>query len=234
MPTRIAPARAATAPELSRHAIVEKALEIADAEALEAVTVRRLASEFEVTPMALYWHLKNKDELFGAMGDSFFDDLCLDALADPAVPWNERLQAILDQLIAALRRHPASAQLAVGRIMQCEPGLRLTEIALQLLRDAGFSIQQSADIARTALQTAITLTVGLPGAELAVGEDERAAVIAKKRAAVAALPAVEYPCLRDSVDALTECEDVEGYFRSGTQLFLAGVEALQTRLPKRG
>jgi len=47
-------------------------------------------------------------------------------------------------------------------------------------------------------------------------------------------PEVEYPCLRDSVDALTECEDVEGYFRSGTQLFLAGVEALQTRLPKRG
>jgi hypothetical protein len=69
---------------------------------------------------------------------------------------------------------------------------------------------------------------------LAVGEDERAAVIAKKRAAVAALPEAEYPCLRDSVDALTECEDVEGYFRSGTQLFLAGVEALQTRLPKRG
>jgi AcrR family transcriptional regulator len=231
MPTRTSSLQAVAAPELSRQAIVEKALEIADAEALDAVTIRRLAAEFDVTPMALYWHVKNKDELLAAMGDSFYADISLEALADPSTPWNVRLRAILDQLIESLRRHPASATLAVPRIMQSQDGLRLTEITLQLLRDAGFSIRDSSDIARNALQTAITLTVGLPGAELAVAEDERAQVIAQKRAAVDALPAAEFPRVRECIGALTECEDVEGYFAAGTELFLVGVEALQARLP---
>jgi TetR/AcrR family tetracycline transcriptional repressor len=233
MPTRVAPTKPATALELSRHAIVDKALEIADAEALEAVTVRRLAAEFGVTPMALYWHVKNKDELLAAMGDAFYAEVSVGVAGDPAEPpqpWSERLQAIIDQLITAFRRHPASAALAVPRILQCEAGLRLTEITLQLLRDAGFSVQQSADIARTALQTAITLVVGLPGAELALPEQDRARVIEHKRAAVEALSETEFPRLRESVGALTECEDDDAYFRAGTDLFLAGVEALQARL----
>ena len=33
------------------------------------MTIRRIAQEFGVTPMALYWHVKNKDELLAAMGD---------------------------------------------------------------------------------------------------------------------------------------------------------------------
>jgi len=31
------------------------------------VTIRRVAQEFGVTPMALYWHVSNKDELLAAM-----------------------------------------------------------------------------------------------------------------------------------------------------------------------
>jgi AcrR family transcriptional regulator len=36
--------------------VVEGALALADAEGLEAVTIRRLARGLGVTPMALYWH----------------------------------------------------------------------------------------------------------------------------------------------------------------------------------
>jgi len=50
--TKTAPGRAKT--ELSHEAIVERALAIADAEGLEAVTIRRVALEVGVTPMALY------------------------------------------------------------------------------------------------------------------------------------------------------------------------------------
>ena len=51
---------------LTRAAVAERALRLADAEGLEAVTIRRLAQELGVTPMALYWHFKNKDELLAA------------------------------------------------------------------------------------------------------------------------------------------------------------------------
>ena len=61
--------------ELSRELIVDRAVEMADAEGLEAVSIRRLGQEFGVTPMALYWHVQNKDELLAAMGDRIFAGL---------------------------------------------------------------------------------------------------------------------------------------------------------------
>ena len=42
---------------------------MADLDGLAAVSIRRIAQDFGVTPMALYWHVKNKDELLAAMGD---------------------------------------------------------------------------------------------------------------------------------------------------------------------
>src|SRR5437764_948761 len=48
---------------LSREAVAEGALALADAEGLEAVTIRRLAQDLGVTPRALYWHLKNQEGL---------------------------------------------------------------------------------------------------------------------------------------------------------------------------
>src|SRR5215469_5319588 len=48
---------------LSRAAVVERALALSDADGLEAVTIRRLATELGVSPMALYWHFRTKDEL---------------------------------------------------------------------------------------------------------------------------------------------------------------------------
>ena len=43
---------------LTPQVIVERAIAMADAEGLEAVTIRKLASELGVTPMALYWHFR--------------------------------------------------------------------------------------------------------------------------------------------------------------------------------
>lgn len=50
---------------LSREIVVKRAIAIADAEGLQAVTIRRVAKELGVTPMALYWHFKDKNELLG-------------------------------------------------------------------------------------------------------------------------------------------------------------------------
>ena len=64
---------------LSRDAIVDRALETADQEGIEAVSIRRIAQDFWVTPMALYWHVKNKDELLAAMGDRMLATMTLPA-----------------------------------------------------------------------------------------------------------------------------------------------------------
>src|ERR1700704_1331822 len=74
VPPRTATATA-TKSDLSRSAIVERALSVMDAEGPDAVTIRRIAQEFGVTPMALYWHVANKDELLAAMGDALLADV---------------------------------------------------------------------------------------------------------------------------------------------------------------
>src|SRR3954453_7085083 len=209
--------------ELSRDAIVERALAIADAETLDAVTIRRLGQEFGVTPMALYWHVKNKDELLDAMGDALFADLAYDA--DPGASWDEQLAAVVRALIAALRRHPGSRELAYRRIMGCREGLAVTEYTLRLLRPAGSARRQTADIATHALQTAIMLVSAEPGTEPGYSAEETAARLAAKRAAVEQLPADDFPYLREMADDMFSCDDPEAFYEFNVRLFVAGARA---------
>ena len=62
---------------LSREMIVRGALALADAEGLEAVTIRRLAQEHGVTPMALYRHFREKEDLIDAVVDRLLRDVRL-------------------------------------------------------------------------------------------------------------------------------------------------------------
>ena len=50
-------------PRLTRAAVVDRALALVDKSGLDALTIRKLATELGVTPMALYWHFRGKDEL---------------------------------------------------------------------------------------------------------------------------------------------------------------------------
>ena len=215
---------------LSRDAILDRALATADQEGLDAVSIRRIAQDFGVTPMALYWHVKNKDELLAAMGDR----MLASSLALPADDGRrdlDQLRDLMTLLVGALSAHPGSTGLAHVRVLKCESGQLLAERALDILRRSGFSIQQSANLARACLQTLIMLVSGRPGAETGTPQDERAAVLAGKQAALAGLPQDRYPHLVECAVALTDCGDEISYYQGGIDLFIGGVQALQQRLP---
>src|SRR4051794_9568578 len=73
------------AERLTKAAVADRALQIGDAEGVEAITVRRLATDLGVTPMALYWHFKNKDELLLGLVDHVMGRVRADRTADD--PW---------------------------------------------------------------------------------------------------------------------------------------------------
>src|SRR6266851_2792013 len=50
-------------PRLSKRTVTESALKLADADGLDALTIRKLAQHLGVTPMALYWHFRSKEDL---------------------------------------------------------------------------------------------------------------------------------------------------------------------------
>ncbi|MET3803892.1 AcrR family transcriptional regulator [Nakamurella sp. UYEF19] len=215
--------RAGTTGELTREAVIEVALSLADVEGLANVTIRRLAQHFRVTPMALYWHVKNKDELLDAMGDQVFAGLQVPGTDDE--PWDATYRTLLDVLLQCLRAHPGAVELAGLRVLHNEKGLDLTERALSLLRGAGLSVQASADVARTSLQTMMMLVSVQPGVERGAPQSEWDALMAEKSATLAALPTERYPNLVECAVALIDCEDENVYYDSGVDLFLDGVRA---------
>jgi AcrR family transcriptional regulator len=213
--------------ELNRAAIVERALTVMDDEGMDAITIRRIAQEFGVTPMALYWHVANKDELLAAMGDALLTDV-----APPPVtgPWHVQLRRVVDVLIRELSKHPAAAGLVFPRILVTEQGLRLTEFTLALLEDAGFPRKQAADVARMGLQTAMMLVTQLPGAENQAAAEERDRLQAEKRAHVEGLSNDLYPRIRAAAVDLTDCDDEAAYYSFGVDLYIDGAQAQLRRI----
>src|SRR5690349_7389246 len=111
---------------LSRERIVDCAIALADAEGLEAVTIRRLAQDQGVTPMALYWHFKDKDLLLDGIVERLMTEV-KGPLSEPgAGRWDERFRDLLVALLEVLRAHPAIVGLVQNRIMLSAAGLDLT------------------------------------------------------------------------------------------------------------
>ena len=98
--------RAAQRERLSREVVAARGLALADAEGLDALTVRRLAQDLGVTPMALYWHFADKDALLAGVADQLLQEVVPPAPVDG--PWSDRLQAELGALLVALTG-PSSA-----------------------------------------------------------------------------------------------------------------------------
>src|SRR6266702_6753585 len=103
----------ATAPaiRLTKGAVVDRALQLADTVGLDALTIRKLATELGVTPMALYWHYRSKDELLEGLAERIWSEIAIDI--DPDARWLDQLRGLLESLLQVLRAHPAAPRLVL-------------------------------------------------------------------------------------------------------------------------
>lgn len=212
---------------LTPRTVVEGALALADAEGLGAVTIRRLAKELGVTPMALYWHFRSKDELLDDMAARIFEEV--DLAVDASAAWQEQLRALLGSMVSVLRAHPSTAILLSTRTASSEGGLRATEVVLDILGRGGFSPTQATQIARHSLSTVTNLVSGEPG--VVAREESGELIDARRRARVLleSLPPERYPRLVEAAAPLSESVDPDTYFGFGLDLLLAGIEAIAAR-----
>src|SRR5271154_340132 len=148
-------------PRLSKSTVTDRALKLADADGLDALTIRKLAQDLGVTPMALYWHFRSKEDLLEGVAERVWSEI--DVNVDPSVPWWAQLQAGLESLLRALRAHPSAPQLVLEHEKRNEAALRATEAALEILMSAGFDAQHASEIARSTLWTGITLVMSETG-----------------------------------------------------------------------
>jgi TetR/AcrR family transcriptional regulator, tetracycline repressor protein len=214
-------------PRLTKSAVVGRALEMADQSGVDALTIRRLATELGVTPMALYWHFRSKEELLAALCQQIWDEIDLDV--DQSLPWPEQLRVMLGSLLAVLRAHPSGPRLILTHEKESNSSMRAAEMALGLLRGVGFSPEQASEITRGALWHALSLVMSEPGFEpdvkASLTDAERAEHQRRKQVKIAMLPSEQYPVLVECAVPFTTV-DPDFHYRFGIDLFVAGVEAL--------
>jgi AcrR family transcriptional regulator len=88
---------------LTRDDIVDAAIALADAEGVEAVSMRRLARDLRAGPMSLYWYVESKDDLLDLMLDRVQGDMSFPELSGD---WRADLRSFARLSRAALKRHP--------------------------------------------------------------------------------------------------------------------------------
>lgn len=221
------PSTAANKVSLTPQVVIDSALALADAEGLESVTIRKLGKELGVTPMALYWHFRNKDELLDGVADRLFQEV--DLTEDASARWQDQLRALLGSMIAVLRAHPSAAMLLSTRTVSSEGGLRATEETLDILRHGGFSPAEATQIARHALITVTNLVSSEPGV---VACEEPATLTGARQNArlfLQSLAPERYPRLGEAANPLSEGVKPETYFSFGLDLLLAGIETMAER-----
>ncbi|MGP3964437.1 TetR/AcrR family transcriptional regulator [Nonomuraea sp. 3N208] len=209
--------------KLSAQAIAERALEIGDAEGLDAVTIRRLATDLGVTPMALYWHYKNKEQLLTGMADH----LIAGFVPKPADerPWQEQLRDLMVGLVRTLRAHPCAKNVFEQVDVVTVPNfLAVWDQALGLARRAGFDVEESCLISKYLLQSAVAIADA--PVHVRPGEEY---IVRAKQAGLRSLPMEKYPYLVEMAGPLVDTLDPMLYDTFGVDLVLSGIEALAAR-----
>ncbi|MEU6796613.1 TetR/AcrR family transcriptional regulator [Nonomuraea wenchangensis] len=125
-------------PGYSREQITRTAVRIADAEGVEAATMRRIAGELGTGAMSLYRYVPRRDDLFDLMIDLAMSEIELPG--GPSGDWRGDLTLLAGQVRAAGLRHPWLIALLTGRPTLGPHLLRVHEFALGAFDGTGLDI----------------------------------------------------------------------------------------------
>ena len=204
---------------LSRERVLRAALVDADAGGLEAVTMRRLADELGVAPMALYRHVANRDDLIDGMVDVVFGELYL---PPTRTDWRRAMRKRAISVRDVLARHRWAIGLMESRSNPGPANLRHHDAVIGNLRAAGFDMEAVAHA--YSLLDSYIYGFALTKMNLPFQSGDDVAEIAQTM--LEPFPVGEYPNL---VAFITEIAVKPGYdygneFEAGLDVLLDGLE----------
>ena len=126
-----------TRASLNREKLSLAAVKLADESGLDALSMRNLARELSVVPMALYKHVANKDELLNEMIDAIVREI--DPLPDES-DWKIALRARILSARQALLRHPWAPHVIESRNSASPVVLDYMDSLIGIFLRAGFSL----------------------------------------------------------------------------------------------
>ncbi|MFF2189888.1 TetR/AcrR family transcriptional regulator [Streptomyces sp. NPDC058155] len=135
---------------LTRDQIIRTAVELLDTDGLEGLNMRALGKQLGSAATAVYWHVKNKDDLVLLATDHVWGELKLCEL--DAADWRTTATSMATDLYEMLLRHPWLVQAFAAHVLYGENKARHDDHSLAMHETAGFTPDQ-ADRAAAALFT---------------------------------------------------------------------------------
>lgn len=132
--------RAGPAGSLSREVVLEAAQRQAAEFGLESLSSRTLAAHLGVTPMALYRHVRDMDEILGALVDRALADI---GTPDPSGHWRDWLERLAQGLRRLFHESPAALGLFTRQPVTTPAARERLRSATSVLTDAGFSSEDA-------------------------------------------------------------------------------------------
>ncbi len=204
---------------LSRARVLRAAVALAEADGIDALTMRRLGQELGVEAMSLYKHVANKEDLLDGMVDVVFGEI---ELPPAGTDWRTAMRRRAVSVRGALTRHPWATPLMQSRSRPGPATLRHHDAVIGTLRAAGFPIALVAH-AFSALDSYI-YGFALQQRSLPFETGEETAALAQS--IMAGFPADEYPHLVELTvqHVLRPGYDYGDEFEFGLDLILDGLE----------
>jgi AcrR family transcriptional regulator len=128
--------RVGPATPLEREQIVRTALALVDRDGLKALSMRRLGAELGADPMAIYYHLPNKQALLDAIVEAVMAGIDL-SVDRPAAPPEERILRAAQAYRDALLAHVNALPIVLMHGPATPVAMRPVELLIGILRDAG-------------------------------------------------------------------------------------------------
>ena len=129
-------ARSAARAPLSRERVLRAAIELADAEGVDALTMRRLGQRLGVEAMSLYNHVANKEDVLAGMVDVLVGDIPTVA---PDPDWRTAMRAQAMGARALVVRHAGAPMLILSRRSMSPALTRYMDGATGLMLAGGLS-----------------------------------------------------------------------------------------------
>jgi AcrR family transcriptional regulator len=123
---------------LNRVRVLQAAIALADADGIDAVSMRRLSQRLGVVPMAIYKHVADKQDLLDGMVDTLIEDIPSTRSYPPA-QWRAAVRATLLGARAVVTGHPWARRAIETRTVRTPAVLAHMERVTQIFLRAGFS-----------------------------------------------------------------------------------------------
>jgi TetR/AcrR family transcriptional regulator, tetracycline repressor protein len=201
--------------ELTREDVIDAAAALVADQGYAGLTMRALAQRCGVPTMTLYRHVRDKEELLGALADRVLGQL---QLPEPGtLSWQQELVAVFRSVHDLLLAHPDIALVAGRQPVAGQAAYRGAEIVLNALRRAGIEGEDTA----SAFATLFAFTLGFVQQQLM---SSAPGSLARRQAVLERLPLDDYDNL-SRLGAVFLLRSTDRHFEDGLNLIIRGLES---------